>query len=61
MDQYKALVKAWVQMFKRKHSKGSELSQSLSKKGEPALRNEKSKLTIAFRASKQTMVENFIL
>ena len=38
MDQYKAFVKAWVQMVKRKHSEGSELSQSLSEKGEPALR-----------------------
>ena len=44
MDQYKAFVKAWVQMVKRKHSEGSELSQSLSEKGEPALRK-----TLSFR------------
>ena len=31
-------VKALVKMIKRKHSKGSKSSQSLSVKGEPALR-----------------------
>ena len=39
-----AFVKAWVQMVKRKHSKGSKPSQSLSEKGEPALRK-----TLSFR------------
>ena len=39
-----AFVKAWMQMVKRKHSQGPELSQSLSEKGELALRR-----TLSFR------------
>ena len=39
-----AFIKTWVQMLKRKHSKGSESSQSVNEKGELALRK-----TLSFR------------
>ena len=39
-----AFIKAWVKMVERKHSKGSEMSQSLSEKEKPALQK-----TLSFR------------
>ena len=65
MDQYKAFAKAWLQMVKRKHSKGQNCYNHSVKKENQLYRKlsvlEKSKLTIAFRAWKQNMIANFIL
>ena len=39
-----AFIKAWVKLVERKHSKGSEMSQSLSEKEKPVLQK-----TLSFR------------